>query len=145
MKEVTGNLWDYPADVICVTTNGFIKKDGTCVMGRGCAYEASQKDKTFPALLGHHIKMNGNVVGMIGVINGKPVLSFPVKHKWFEKADLALIEQSAKQLRQWADYQDLPTTIVIPRPGCGNGKLAWEDVKAVLAPILDDRFHIISF
>jgi hypothetical protein len=114
-------------------------------MGRGCAAEAAARDKTLPAMLGHHLKMNGNVVGMIGVIAGTPILSFPVKHNWWEKADLDLIQRSAQQTVHWENQQDLPTTILLPRPGCGNGNLQWSDVKKVLEPILDDRFYIISF
>lgn len=36
--------------------------------------------------------------------------------------------------------------ILLPRPGCGNGSLNWErDVRPVLAPVLDDRFSVITF
>jgi hypothetical protein len=145
MIEVVGNLWDYPADVRVITTNGSVRKDGCAVMGRGCAFEAASMDKTFPALLGHHIKMNGNVLGMIGVIKGTPVLSFPVKHLWMQKADPTLIKRSAEELRLWADMLDIPTTVVMPRPGCGNGQLNWTDVRPIIEPILDDRFHVITF
>lgn len=159
MIEVTGNLWDYKADIHCITTNGFVKKDGTCVMGRGCAYEASQKLPYLPKLLGDKITKGGNKVYYLGM-PAQWLYSFPVKHNWFEKADLALIERSARELvaaidalqtemmakahRSFVSGTD-SLTVVIPRPGCGNGKLKWPDVRAVLEPILDDRFHIISF
>jgi hypothetical protein len=36
--------------------------------------------------------------------------------------------------------------IYLPRPGCGNGRLNWEDVKKILSPILkSDRFHIVTY
>ena len=35
--------------------------------------------------------------------------------------------------------------IILPRPGCGNGKLKWCDVKKVIEPILiDKRIWIIN-
>ncbi len=40
MKEDFGDLWDFDG-IIAITTNGFVKKDGSCVMGRGCAKEAA--------------------------------------------------------------------------------------------------------
>ena len=41
MIEIKGSLFNEPCDAFCITTNGFIKKDGTCVMGRGCAKQAA--------------------------------------------------------------------------------------------------------
>lgn len=35
--------------------------------------------------------------------------------------------------------------ILIPKPGCGNGGLKWEDVKKQIEPLLDDRFIIIDY
>jgi len=41
MKELRGNLFHTPCDVICITTNGFVKRNGEAVMGRGCAVQHS--------------------------------------------------------------------------------------------------------
>ena len=40
MKEVFGDLWEFDG-TIAITTNGYLKRDGTCVMGRGCARQAA--------------------------------------------------------------------------------------------------------
>lgn len=144
MIEVTGNLWTFPADVRCITTNGFVKKNGECVMGRGCAREAAKKLPQLPKLLGDFIKNNGNHVGWLyGSTHGDIIFSFPVKHNWWERADLDLIARSAEEIKVAVPGK---RTVLIPRPGCGNGQLSWDDVKPVIEPILaDDRFKIISF
>jgi hypothetical protein len=33
--------------------------------------------------------------------------------------------------------------IYLTPPGCGCGQLDWADVKAVIEPILDDRFIVV--
>ena len=82
---------------------------------------------------------------VLGTVNNSIMLvSFPVKHNWFENADIKLIEQSANQLVKLADNNNW-NKILIPRPGCGNGNLKWSNVKPVLETIFDDRFHIVSF
>lgn len=144
MKEVTGNLWTYPADVRVITTNGTVKKNGECVMGRGCAAEAKQRWPDVPKMLGAHLEARGNIPMRFPDNLGLVLLSLPVKHQWYEKADPKLIEVSAKILAAWADLHKWET-LVLPRPGCGNGGLRWENVKPVLEPILDDRFHVITF
>lgn len=156
MIEVTGNLWAYPADVRVITTNGTVKRNGECVMGRGCALEAKQRWPEVPRLLGLHIKNPalGNHVHFLITLSGdgtkvESLYSFPVKHNWNERADIALIRRSAQELvHQMNDLRDRGhkrDVIVMPRPGCGNGGLRWEDVKPILAPILDDRFHVITW
>jgi hypothetical protein len=152
MKEVTGNLWTYPADVRVITTNGTVKKNGECVMGRGCALEAVKgtqhngKWPGLPSILGAWLESEGNIPTYLGacVTPATGMLwSFPVKHNWYEKADLALIRKSAEYLAAFLTPTE--SRIVLPRPGCGNGGLRWEDVKPVLEPILDERFHVITF
>jgi hypothetical protein len=59
-------------------------------------------------------------------------------------AKLDLIEKSSREMVNIADAMDL-TGILLPRPGVGVGNLPWKDVKAVIEPILDDRFTVVSF
>ncbi len=141
MLEATGDLWTYPADMRCITTNGFVKLNGHAVMGRGCAREAAQKWPELPKELGTVLMAKGNKVR---IYEPAPLVTFPVKHAWFEKADPDLIVKSAKELVALTDLEGWKS-VVIPRPGCGNGQLKWEDVKPLLEPILDDRFTIITF
>ena len=148
MVEVFGNLWTYPAGIKIITTNGSIKTNGHVVMGRGCAYEATKLHRGVPALLGRLIQAHGNHVHIIFRNVPYVLVSFPVKHVWHERADVELIKRSAEELVTLANDQqgiDDYSKVVLPRPGCGNGGLRWEDVKSVIAPILDDRFHVITF
>ena len=146
MKEVTGDLWTFEADVRVITTNGTIKKDGTCVMGKGCALEAVRKFPWLPKFLGADLKAIGNLPhNYMPSDYPQAIWTFPTKHNWWEKSDIKLIAQSAQYLADHFSHPEYAdSVIVMPRPGCGNGWLDWKDVKAVLEPILDDRFHIIS-
>jgi len=69
-----------------------------------------------------------------------------VKHHWRERADLILIERSARELVDFVTdlWERGPATICLVRPGCGNGGLDWKDVRPVLAPLLDDRFMVVE-
>jgi len=157
MIEVTGNLWDYPADFFVITTNGTLKQNGRVVMGRGCAKEARDRFPGTDFELGIRVKACGNHVFVLP--NG--IVTFPVKHNWWEMADSELIVRSAHELVEFADdfghvlvnapddlipYIDTSTpTFVMPRPGCGNGGLNWSEVKPLIETIFDDRFHVITF
>jgi ribosomal protein L39E len=144
MRIVTGNLWDYlsPDEYICITTNGFLKNNGEAVMGRGCALEATRRFPDIAKKLGQHIKKNGNVPAYISLKSGYTVISFPVKHNWYEKGDLDLIKKSALWLQSQAVSQP-DMVFILPRPGCGNGQLDWEEVRKVIK-FLPDNVLVIS-
>jgi len=145
MIEVYGNFWDIEADAKCITTNGFVKKNGEGVMGRGIAKQAANRFPNLPAAVGWQLQMKGNhVANVLGILD-VDYITFPVKHNWWEKADFALIKRSAEELVVMADsYRGVWNRILLPRPGCGNGGLRWDDVQPILEPILDDRFMIVS-
>ena len=169
MVNIKGNLFDTDTDVICVTTNGYVKSNGECVMGRGCAKELSDMAPEVPSLLGAAIRRNGNVVNFIMSEDGIDIWSFPVKHQyvindgtnvvrhmkgkyelgdkvmgWASVADMELVERSARQLLVVANFTK-KKRILLPRPGCGAGELEWSDVEPILQKILDDRFYCITY
>ena len=140
MKEITGNIWDYydKGNWIVLTTNGTVRKDGACVMGRGVALQAKQRFPNLPFMLGSFISITGNKSYWF---RSYRIITFPVKHNWWEKAILGLIENSCNLL-----VKDFPANfpIYMVRPGCGNGGLEWKDVKPVLEKYLDDRFIVVQ-
>lgn len=160
MIEAKGNMWDADVDAFVITTNGFVKKNGEAVMGRGCAKEAAQKCKAFPELLGRKIKEHGNHVFFFGFnfgvgLSDPPIFVFtmPVKHNWWEAADIELIERSLKELVEdvnsfdgtvGCDFIEI-NSLAMPRPGCGNGQLDWKDVKSICEKYLDDRFIVYDY
>lgn len=149
MINVAGNLFQQKG-WLCITTNGFVKNNGRAVMGAGCAKTIRDAVPNIDLALGAHIKRSGNVAGPIGSYNNNAVFSFPVKHNWWENADLDLIAESAKSIRNLYLFALGNSTkgcdVWIPRPGCGNGKLSYKDVEPVLQAILiEDNFKIITF
>ena len=141
MREMIGkDLFEF--DTFCITTNGFVKGNGACVMGRGCAKTARDRYIGIDLKIGKYITKYGNRCFNLGMYDGKNILTFVVKHKWFEEADIELIKLSCKQITEMADKFNL-SDVAIPRPGCGNGKLKWTDVKPIIEPLLDDRFIIV--
>jgi len=146
MIEVYGNALELAKDyaVLCVTTNGTIKYNGECVMGRGIALEIARLFPQIPRILGNNILTKGNCVQYITrTPSNTSIAAFPVKHNWWEDADIALIKRSCNQLM--AFLGDDSINVLLPRPGCGNGKLKWEYVKPIIAPLLDDRIHIVHW
>lgn len=143
MREAEGDLWNFAESldaIICITTNGFVKKNGEGVMGRGCAAQAKKRHPLLPLSLGEQITIMGNHVNPL-----RPnILSFPVKHNWWEPADLELITRSATELAAVA--QQFPNKIFyLPRPGCGNGSRDWFEVKPLIENILPDNVVVITY
>jgi len=148
MNEIVADMFSEKvvklADAICLTTNGFVKKNGCCVMGAGNAKQARDKFDGIDKSLGGLIKEKGNIVQIIWKLENTFILSFPVKHNWWEKADINLLESSAKQLVKLTDEMGWQK-VILPRPGCHNGKLKWlSEVKPILRKYLDNRFYIIN-
>ncbi|HEY5975178.1 MAG TPA: ADP-ribose-binding protein, partial [Geobacteraceae bacterium] len=125
--------------VIAVTTNGSVTRDGRAVLGRGCARQAGERFPGLPSRLGGLLRAHGNHVQLI--TDG--LVSFPVEESAWSLPELGLIARSAAELRSLADRQGWQR-VVVPRPGCGGGGLAWHDVRPLLAAWFDDRFIVIG-
>lgn len=165
MKEAFGNIWDHAHefDAVVITTNGFVKSNGEAVMGRGIALEAKNRYPWLAGNLGNALRGNGNNVYRFDVephfIRDSSdfdfsLFTFPVKPVfgpngepgWMVRADPELITKSAMQLIELIDGYGIKTNyrVVMPRAGCGNGGLRWENIKPLLDPILDDRFTVME-
>jgi len=142
MLEITGNLWDFhnQGNAICITTNGFVKSNGQAVMGRGIAKQAAQRYTRLPREFGERLGSEGNHVMYFPDYN---LYTFPVKHNWWEAADLDLISRSVKELEGCIEVVG-HKLIYLPRPGCENGRRTWQEVRPYLAH-LDDRFVVCDW
>ncbi len=162
MEIIRANIVDLwtQGKVVCTTTNGFVKKDGSAVMGRGNAFAMAQAVPELPKLLGNFIKKYGNRVGFI---YQRSIIAFPVKpvsgnynqlldhikkrHKetdinipgFWCKADPEIIKTSMIQLNNLVEKFQL-TELFLPIPGVNNGQLKIEEVL----PILERRHPSIK-
>lgn len=156
MIEVRGDLWKLSAVAAepakpghclrLIATNGQTRRDGAAVMGRGCAQQARDMLPGIDYKLGELLRKYGNrPFRLTSLEDGSHLCTFPVKHHWKEAADLDLIERSALQLVELVDRFEYQT-VFLPRPGCGNGQLSYEQVRPVLEKILTgDGFVIVSY
>lgn len=142
MKETRGDLWAQEADALVILTNGVVA-GGYLVMGGGVAREAKELIPELPLVWGQDILNHGLHVCSYEATTVPAIVSFPTKRHWRDPSDPGLIAQSALELDAMTDHRGWGT-VVLPRPGCGLGGLRWEDVRPILEPILDDRFHVIT-
>jgi len=141
MRELQGDLWGFHHQgfVVAITTGGLVEKSGVCAMPRGCARQAKQRFKYLDWTLGQQILAHGNHVFDLG----NRIVSFPVEESPYEVPDIRLIERSAHELVELADYKGWHE-IIVPRPGCGGGGQSWNEVRPKLEAIFDERFRVIN-
>lgn len=142
MNEARADMWTVPGDLRCITTNGYVKKNGACVMGAGTALQATRLHPGIEYEVGKRITEGGNHVHLIETPKGH-LATFPVKHTWWEDADPILIRRSADELVKLVDEHGFKR-VILPRPGCGNGNLDWLEVAPVLDAVLDNRFLCVD-
>lgn len=141
MKIQNGNFWDIykEYDIAIITTNGTITKRKQGVMGAGIAKQATYRFPFIKSTLAKAIMKNGNIVNKL-IYN---LYAFPVKHNWFEKADIDLIEKSCIELLKIVNDNNYKSILLV-KPGCGNGQLHYEDVEPLMNKYFDDRFTLID-
>lgn len=142
MRETKGNLWELheKGAIICITVSGSVSRQGRAQLLRGCAQQAAKRFPDLASRLGALIAAHGNQVYNLG----GGLVSFPVEETPYDNPDPAIIRRSAMELVGLADrcrWQE----IILPRPGCGSGGLAWQDVCPLVEPLLDDRFVVITY
>jgi len=168
MHYCAGNIMNYIGKVsaIIITTNGFVKSNGECVMGRGIAKQFADKYINIPTLVGNNIRTNGNVVSIITNIAGTDIIMFPVKpittiydgnniveHAkskfsvgqsvpgFYAKADIEIIRESCGILNGIIREKNYKH-VILPLLGCGAGELSF---KNDVEPLILEKFsHLDS-
>lgn len=142
MVEVQGDIWTErkPEDYVVITTCGTLRTDGKLVMGRGIAFQAAKRYPWLQQALGDCIELSG-----LGVVVPHPdarLIAFPVKYEFYQRANLQLILKSTLQLLELAPRLE-GGNILLPRPGCSNGKLDWLEVEPMLRHYLTDDRYVV--
>lgn len=142
-KEIRDNIWNFLDDVKLITTNGNIKRDGTSVMGKGIALEASKKFRDLPSMYANHIRKNN--ISCAYYPSYKLIL-FPTKYNYWQNSNLILIRKSMEETLKICKNNNIER-VVMPKVGCGNGLLYWNSVKRTIEDILmskDIEFVIVG-
>lgn len=153
-RELTGDIqtefhssvWD----AYCCTTNTRITRLNCLVMGKGIALIFKNQWPWLPEEWGRRTTSAGKPHVLVTIVS-RPgggvgyvhLVSFPTKEDWRNPSSLSLIERSAKQLQIIIEAMGW-RNVLLPRPGCANGGLSWNDVRPVLLPVFDDRITIIT-
>jgi O-acetyl-ADP-ribose deacetylase (regulator of RNase III) len=124
----SGNLLEDQAEAYVNTVNT------VGVMGKGIALQFKQ---AFPEVFKQYTKdcKLGNLkVGRMHVVpvktltNPQYIINFPTKKHWKEPSEMAYIESGLQDLVKVIKELGIQS-IAIPPLGCGNGGLAWEEVR----------------
>ena len=121
-----GNIWSvHNKEWICITTNSYIKKDGTLAMGRGVAKDALEMYPDLDKILGGFVnKVCGNLGFYgVGVVSRYNLIALQTKYHHANKSSIELISKSINKLGQVFHPDELNTNINIPFPGIGYGQL----------------------
>jgi hypothetical protein len=113
-------------------------------MGAGIAKVFRDKYLDLDLKLGALVTTHGNYPYVVK--SGSPelqtIMSFPTKDHFAKPSIMGLIHESCLRAMIRADEYGLEHIYLTP-PGCGHGKLLWEDVSKVIFPVLDDRFCVV--
>lgn len=151
-KEAVGDMWGVAKDfdAICCTANAVVKKDGKLTMGKGVALQFAQRYPFLPKVWGGQIarfKEGVDPLILVSRIGRQYAIYFQTKRDWRQPADIRLITNSLTKLGEMVVRLNL-TSVLLPRPGCENGGLNWEDVRKELSAYADFSqypYSVITF
>lgn len=133
MDLVRGNLFESSAHALVNTVN--------CVgiMGKGIAY---QFKRSFPAYFQDYQRRCKRGEVRLGEVyayldSAKLIISFPTKEHWKSNSRLNDIDAGLISLRELL-LREHVRHVAVPPLGCGNGGLAWADVRPLIEARLGD-------
>lgn len=135
--ETQGNLLDAEVEALVNTVNT------VGVMGKGIAL---QFQRAFPAMFQKYEADSKAGLVQLGQMNVYPtkllvgpkfIVNFPTKNHWRSPSKLQDIENGLRDLVRVIRELDIKS-IAIPPLGCGNGGLAWRDVRPLIVVAMSD-------
>ena len=132
------NLNNY--NYILVTTNSFIKKDGTLVMGRGFAKQIKEQFDGIDRIFGNLISNSCGHLSEYGLLFHGKIGIFQVKYNYMDKADLNLVRNSTNKLYEIASKHS-NFLFALNCPAIGNGKLDLSSIDPIIN-ILPNNVHV---
>jgi len=128
-------------DNLIVTTNSYIKLDGSLVMGRGAAKTlmtlVPNIAEDFGIRIDHFSEYFLKDSGI--TYKGTKLWAFQVKRHFKSKADIYLIKTSTQMLVAEAKRNE-DREYHVNYPGIGNGQLKFDDVKDVVKILPNNVF-----
>lgn len=147
IKEVNGK----PVVGVCFTSNAIVTREGKAVMGAGVAKYFKDNFNGLDVALGKiKSRTMNNVVTDLGYWDrGEDkhrIIAFPTKNHWKNDSIPALIKMSCLRLKNLidSDVRLQKGVILLPRPGCDNGGLDWEEIKDDVIKRLPNNVVIIT-
>jgi len=145
-QVIAGDLWDYHSKkkghYVVVPTNTTTNKRGHAVMGRGIAAQASKKFPKLARQYGKRLRKDKTVNGFC-VFKKLRLIMFPIKRHYKDDANLALIENSLKNLKLTLLFDKSIKKVFLPMVGCGFGNLLYEQVLPLLLTDIFDNMTIV--
>lgn len=129
---IRGNLFNSQAQALVNTVN--------CVgvMGKGIAYQFKRafpvSSAEYMARCRRHEVRLGEVTGTYE--SGRWIIQFPTKQHWKSFSQLSDVEAGLRSLRRFLEAHKI-RSVAVPPLGCGNGGLAWQDVRGLIVRYLD--------
>lgn len=133
LTYVRTSLFDSPAQTLVNTVNL------VGVMGKGVALEFKNR---YPEMFREYRRLCDRHELEIGKLHlwrapDHWVLNFPTKTTWRKPSELEYVAAGLETFR--STYRDMGvSSISFPPLGCGNGNLAWHDVRPIMEQYLSD-------
>lgn len=141
----------HECDRAYVTTNSFVKKDGSLVMGRGIAKQVKEMFPGIDADFGFAISSRGKSEGFYGTLSHilhPKIRAFQVKYHWAAPAEYTLIRKACEFMMMDKDtdeaLENKQMVYFLNFPGIGNGRLKREAVLPLIEK-LPDSVHVWEF
>jgi O-acetyl-ADP-ribose deacetylase (regulator of RNase III) len=127
----SGNLLDARVEALVNTVNTI------GVMGKGIALQFKRRfpenfrDYAAACSRGEVVIGRMLVTEMHGALGPRYLINFPTKKHWHDRSQLEYVRSGLTALVREIRARDI-RSIAVPPLGCGNGGLAWADVRPIL-------------